>query len=114
MPEHIHDCLNCRPDMVPDFDRADPRFHGDGKCLRADGIESMVHHVFLDGSEIAYTRGAFADREGWALFAGATVAEVHTCPTCTTRDADGFLVSAPVCVEPRFGAVTVVHLEAQF
>lgn len=100
MLEHVHGCLNCQPEMVPDFDRADPRYHGVGKCLRADGVGSTAHRVFLDDIEIAYTSGIFEGAEGWVLFSAATTADIHTCPC-------GF---ESICVEPRFGAVTVVHL----
>lgn len=103
MPEHIHGCLNCRPEMVPDFDPADSRYHAYptkcGTTLRAT----------VNGVEPGYHKGVFEGEDGWVLFAGATTDEIHTCPNCTTRDADGFLIGHTVCVEPRFGHVAVIH-----
>jgi hypothetical protein len=85
MAEHVHGCLSCRPDMVPDFSKDDPRHNV---------------HAFISGIEISYTRGIFEGREGWVLYAGDNKAdEIHPCP-CSR---------ASVCVEPRFGGVTVLH-----
>jgi hypothetical protein len=106
MPEHVHRCLSCTPDMVPDFDRADPRYHEGEKC-------GSILNVTLDGQEISYTRGIFEGREGWVLFAGADTESVHHCPTCTTRTDEGFIARYEVCVEPLFGVVTVEHSEAR-
>lgn len=92
MSEHVHACLNCQPDMVPDFDRADPRYHGAPKCLpgRSHGP------AMVDGAPVSYTNGVFEGPEGWALFAGATDEDVHRC-AC----------GAWSCVEPRFGHVEI-------
>lgn len=92
MAKHVHGCLDCRPDMVPDHEASDPRFHDYPKC-------GITFRVTLDGADQGYTRGAFEGREGWVLCAGATVDDVHVCP-CG---------SDTVCVEPRFGAVAVSH-----
>jgi hypothetical protein len=98
MSEHVHGCLTCRPDMVPDFDRADPRYHGLEKC----GLGLAHGPAIVDGSPVAYTSGVFEAAEGWALFCGATIDDVHSCPTC---DPNGRLAS--ICVEPRFGRVEI-------
>ena len=94
MPEHVHGCLTCRPDLVPDFDRADPRYHGYPKCHGSDWGT-----VLLDGEPIAYTSGVFEGPDGWVLFAGLPGNDVHTCPC----DGGG------ACVEPRFGHVGMRH-----
>src|SRR4051812_44619555 len=97
MTEHVHGCLSCRPDMVPDFDRADPRYHDGEKCPRY-----RWGAVLPDGAEPGFTKGVFEGAEGWVLYAlggpGDTDA-MHQCPC-----------KASVCVEPRFGVVTVEHL----
>lgn len=95
MPEHVHRCLACTPGMVPDFDRADLRYHVGGKCVH------RIKQVLIDGIDIGYTAGAFEGPEGWALFAGTReqMGLIHQC-TC----------GAGVCVEPRFGVVTVEHM----
>ena len=99
---HTHGCLNCRPDMVPDFTRDDPRYHDGNKCQSG-------FCVLIDGSDVRYTCGAFEGPEGWARFAGASAVDIHECPTCTTRDAAGFIEHWETCVEPRFGFVVVQH-----
>jgi hypothetical protein len=95
MAEHVHGCLNCRPDMVPDFDRADPRYHDGSKC------GSGMFSVRVDGVEPGYTCGVYEGAEGWALVAGSTteVVHVHSCAGGTD-----------VCYQPRFGKVEVTHL----
>jgi hypothetical protein len=94
MSEHIHGCLTCRPDMVPDFDADDPRYHKSGKCSH-----SYSHGpAMVDGIPVSYTNGVFEGPEGWALFAGATTADIHKC-ACGTWS----------CVEPRFGHARGEH-----
>ena len=108
MMEHIHGCLTCRPDMVPDFSRDDPRYHiyvSSSKCASA-------FRVLVDGIDVGYTQGAFEGPEGWALVAGADVEKVHDCPNCTAdREYQGYQVAdrQRVCVEPRFGRVVAQH-----
>jgi hypothetical protein len=91
--------------MVPDFDRADPRYHDGSKC--GHPIIALV-----DGADPGYTNGIFEGPEGWVLSAahGYDAEQLHQCPNCTTYDADGCIEHAAVCVEPLFGAVTVEHL----
>lgn len=96
--EHVHRCLSCAPDMVPDFDRADPRYHDSGKCHQGG---RLFHAVTIDGAEISYTSSHFEDSEGWALFVGATADDMHMC-SCGSKS---------MCSEPRFGVVTSRHLE---
>lgn len=109
MAEHVHGCLICRPDMVPDFDRDDPRYHDGEKC-------GATLRATVDGVVPGYHKGVFEGVDGWVLLAceGFDAALVHECPTCTTRgpaDAGGFrpLERYEVCVEPRFGNVAVIH-----
>lgn len=109
MSEHVHGCLTCRPDMVPDFSRDDPRYHDGVKC-------GAPLQATVDGVVPGYHRGVLEGPEGWVLLAceGFNTALVHECPTCTTREpaeADGFrrLLHYEVCVEPRFGNVAVIH-----
>ena len=94
MAEHVHGCLTCRPEMVPDFSRDDPRYHSYAteKCRSA-------FRVLVNGADAALTRGVFEGREGWALIAGNTTADVHDCPRGSWSP----------CIEPRFGTVTVIH-----
>jgi hypothetical protein len=96
--EHVHGCLNCRPDMVPDFDKDDPRYHDSQKCANHRSHGPAV----VNGAPVSYTRGVFEGTEGWALFCGATSGDVHSCPTC---EPDGRLQH--ICVEPRFGCVEI-------
>lgn len=98
MSEHVHGCLTCMPDMVPDFDRDDPRYHDGEKCVH------RITKVLVDGVEIGYTKGIFEGPEGWALFVGKDASEVHHC-SCFNRDT----LQGMVCLEPRFGVVTVEH-----
>lgn len=109
MPEHVHGCLNCRPDMVPAFDRADPRYHAYPKC-------GSTLAVTVNGKDAGYTNGAFEGPEGWALLCaeGTLNADlVHPCPTCKDglpKDAEGFTIGEwPLCVTPVFGRVDVIH-----
>lgn len=107
MADHVHGCLSCRPDMVPDFDRADPRYHDGEKCGR-------LLSVTLDGNPTGYTAGVFEGDEGWILQASETLdaSLVHPCPNCTTYTAyegERFVDRWEPCVEPRFGRVAVVH-----
>jgi hypothetical protein len=104
MAEHVHGCLNCRPDMVPDFSRDDPRYHDGTKCRTADGRRPLNWIVSIDGVTLGYTSGVFEGREGWALYAGEPdrAVLIHHCPN--SRDCG-------VCVEPRFGVITVEHNE---
>lgn len=107
--EHVHGCLNCRPDIVPDFDKADPRYHGAETC------GTVVHGpAMVDGVPVSYTQGVFEGLEGWALFVGVTAADVHPCPTCatcyTTTQGDPYYSTDSwdhICIEPRFGYVTI-------
>lgn len=94
MTEHVHGCLSCKPDMVPDFDRADPRYHDSEKCGHLAHGPAMVN-----GAPVSYTDGVFEGAEGWALFAGATVDDVHSC-SCTDAWEHH-------CAEPRFGHVEI-------
>lgn len=89
MSEHVHACLSCRPDMVPDFDPTDPRYHRTDKCGASHGP------ALVGGVPVTYTAGVFEGPEGWALFCGATADEVHAC-SCTN-----------LCAEPRFGRVEI-------
>jgi hypothetical protein len=98
MTEHIHRCLSCTPDMVPAFDRADPRYHDGEKCVH------RITKVLVNGAEIGYTQGAFEGPEGWALFVGADIHEVHPCACYDRSTGQGM-----TCQEPRFGVVTVEH-----
>jgi hypothetical protein len=106
MAEHVHGCLNCRPDMVPDFSKDDPRYHDRDKC----GVGFIAR---LDGADLGYTRGVFEADEGWALLCAQGTYDadlVHDCPNCTTRGADeGWIDHHEVCIEPRFGKVEVIH-----
>lgn len=99
MSEHIHGCLTCRPDMVPDFSRDDPRYHDGGKCVH------RILRVTVNGAEPGYTQGAFEGPEGWVLFVGANAGEVHPC-ACFNRETG----QGTTCQEPRFGVVTVEHM----
>ncbi len=100
MTDHIHGCLNCRPDMVPDFSRDDPRYH-DGQNCR-DEEHGFSAYAFVDGVDAHYFTSAFEGTEGWVLHAGyrEQTGQIHGCPC------DG-----GVCVEPRFGRVEVRHVE---
>lgn len=108
MSEHVHGCLNCRPEMVPDFSRDDPRYH-DGEKSGHDWA------ALVDGVDVGYTRGVFEGSEGWALVAGPgyDIERVHHCPNCTTYRVldDGYEVfdEHQVCVEPCFGVVTIIE-----
>lgn len=104
MSEHVHGCLNCRPDMVPGFNRDDPRYHG-AHCA------APSFRVKVDGVEPGYTNGAYEGAEGWALLAsrGFVPGSVHECPNCTIRRSDGLLAHYANCVEPIFGNVEVIH-----
>lgn len=97
MTEHIHRCLSCRPDMVPDFDRNDPRYHDGEKC--GHGLTIRV-----DGVELSYTKGAFEGHEGWVIFAGESIEAIHPCSCADRTTGQGM-----TCLEPRFGHVEVVH-----
>jgi hypothetical protein len=109
MTEHIHGCLNCRPDMVPDLDRDDPRYHDGQKC-------GSTLRATVDGVVPGYHKGVFEGPDGWVLLAceGFEAGLIHECPNCTTRgpaEEDGYrpLLHHEVCVEPRFGHVEVIH-----
>jgi hypothetical protein len=99
MSEHIHRCLDCTPDMVPAFDQEDPRYHAGGKCVHPI-TKVMVNGVVVEG----YTQGVFEGPEGWALFVGTNVHEVHPC-ACHNRET----WQGMTCQEPLFGVVTVEH-----
>jgi hypothetical protein len=108
MPEHVHGCLNCRPDMVPDFDPADSRYHNRSDLKKC----ASTFSVLVDGAAVGCTQGAFEGAEGWALSAGAEVGDIHECPACTTYTmvrGDRVIEHLAVCVEPRFGHVEVHH-----
>lgn len=100
--DHVHGCLACRPDMVPDFQKADRRYHSYEVC-------GTTLAVRLDGIDPGYTDGVYEGNEGWVLFVGVTHEEIHACPNCLVRDADGFLAHHTLCVEALFGRVTVIH-----
>ncbi len=105
MAEHVHGCLNCRPEMVPDFDRTDPRYHDYEKC-------AVTLRATVDGAVPGYHKGVYEGADGWVLLAceGFDASLVHECPTCTTYDdLRGSVGTYSVCVEPRFGTVAVVH-----
>lgn len=99
MSEHVHGCLNCRPDMVPDFRKDDPRYHDGEKC-RTGRDFAQIHRVTLNGAELAWTHGHFEGTEGWALFIGEAINLAHPC-SC---------VNGGVCVEPCFGVVASEHM----
>jgi len=108
MTEHVHGCLNCRPDMVPDFSKDDPRYHAYEKC-------GATLRVMVGGRDAGYTRGAFEGFEGWALVVAADgrAESVHDCPSCSgplpaiEGSVPGYQHS--ICMEPRFGRVGVIH-----
>jgi hypothetical protein len=107
MPEHVHGCLNCRPEMVPDFSRDDPRYHAYEKC-------GVTLRATVDGVVPGYHKGVFEGAEGWVLLAceGFDAERVHDCPNCTTyHDYEGYPVADTysVCLTPRFGKVGVIH-----
>ncbi len=101
---HTHGCLNCRPDMVPDFTRDDPRYHDYETC-------GVTLQATVDGVVPGYHKGVYEGADGWVLLAseGLDTSLIHDCPTCTTRDAEGFIAHHEVCVEPLFGRVEVIH-----
>jgi hypothetical protein len=90
---HIHGCLNCRPDMVPDFTRDDPRYHDGEKCLH-------LVYALLDGADPGYTTGIFEGPDGWVLSVddGYDTSTVHQC-SC----------GEGTCAVPRFGNVEARH-----
>jgi hypothetical protein len=111
MTEHIHGCLICRPDMVPDFSRDDPHYHDGQKC--ANGWLAVT----VNGEPIAYTIGMYEGAEGWVLYAGYPAENVHPCPNhftyLTTTQGEPYLPIGAwdhICVEPRFGRVEVDHI----
>lgn len=103
MTEHVHGCLICRPDMVPDFSHDDPRYCDGAKCR--DAGHGGICYAFVDGVDVHYCLAAFEGPEGWALHAGdrGRTDLIHLCP-CGDPDRD-----AAVCVEPRFGRVEIRH-----
>jgi hypothetical protein len=109
---HIHGCLNCRPDMVPDFTRDDPRYHDGEKCGR--DVQPLIN-----GAATGYTCGMYDGPEGWVLSASERldVTLVHICPNC--YDEESGEVIPNTCLEPLFGRVEVLgchpwaHLEGQ-
>lgn len=97
MNEHVHGCLGCRPDMVPDFDRDDPRYHDGVKCGFGAACGDDIR---IDGQRfVGYTKGWFEGREGWVLVVSEErkTDQVCVCP-CDAHN---------VCLTPRFGVVTV-------
>lgn len=104
MAEHVHGCLNCKPEMVPDFSKDDPRYHAYEKC-------GVTLRATVDGIEPGYHKGIFEGVDGWVLLAceGFDAEQVHDCPSCTTRTSDAFLDRYATCLTPRFGKVEVIH-----
>lgn len=100
MTPHVHGCLNCRPAMVPDFTRDDPRYHDGDKC---------GHDVrpTINGAETGYTSGMYDGNEGWVLSASEQLDTtlVHTCPNCYDEETGTGLLNA--CLTPLFGRVEV-------
>lgn len=94
MSEHVHGCLTCRSDMVPDFDKADPRYHDGEKC-------GYTPYALIDGVDPGYTAGIFEGPAGWALVAGATTdgIDTHICASGQHN----------ACLTPVFGHVEVRH-----
>lgn len=82
--------------MVPDFDRDDARYH-DTNC-------GVNFRATIDGADAGYTKGCFEGPDGWVLFVGATLEDVHHCRCQGDLDRGNEL-----CVEPRFGYVEVIH-----
>lgn len=108
--EHVHGCLNCRPDMVPDFSKDDPRYHDSAKC-------GSTLRATVDGVVPGYHKGVLEGPEGWVLLAceGFEASLIHECPTCSTyaplAGGSGTYLTGEyhICVEPRFGHVEVIH-----
>jgi hypothetical protein len=98
--------------MVPDFHRADPRYHTYEKC-------GVTFTATVDGKPAGYTNGVFEGPEGWALVASRDrdPSQVHACPNCTTyhdieiSEGETYPVidRLSTCVEPAFGVVAVDH-----
>lgn len=101
MSDHVHGCLTCRPDMVPDFSKDDPRFHISEKCRTERGF-GQIHRVMLDGVPLVLTAGHFEGAEGWALEIAEGINAAHYCP-CDSKN---------TCVKPNFGVVASEHVEA--
>lgn len=53
--------------------------------------------VTVDGISPGYTKGVYEGSDGWILFAGKDVDEIHTC--CGDN----------VCLQLRYGNVKVIH-----
>jgi hypothetical protein len=108
MAEHVHGCLNCRPDMVPDFSRDDPRYHDYHKC-------GVAFTATVDGIAAGYTHGVFEGPEGWALVCAAdsNIESVHDCPPCSgplPDDGSGYPgYQHSICLTPAFGVIVVTH-----
>jgi len=105
MSEHVHGCLTCRPDMVPDFSRDDTRYHDGEKC-------GVTLNATVDGVSLGYHTGVFEGPDGWVLLVseGFDLEQAHYCPTCTPLDDEGFVIrTSSLCVTPRFGRVVVTH-----
>lgn len=107
MTEHVHGCLNCRPDMVPEFRRDDPRYHDYEVC-------GTTLYATVDGVKPGWHKGVFEGEDGWVLLAceGFDVEAIHACPTCTTygtHDGHPIIEQYQTCLEPRFGRVEVHH-----
>jgi hypothetical protein len=109
MTEHVHGCLSCRPDMVPDFERTDDRYHDGEKC---------DHSVYalVNGVDPGYTTGIFEGPDGWVLSAsrGYDASRVHPCPNHRQRvdeaiDPIAAIQRVEICVEPVFGNVEARH-----
>lgn len=96
---HVCQCLNCKPDIIPDYDVHDPLIHFRGKCR-------TTFKVLNNGIDVGYTSGVTKEGiEGFYLSAGESMEDIHT-HTCSSPNGE---VNYSTCLELRFGNIMVIH-----
>lgn len=98
--KHTHECLNCNPTMIPDYNLHDPLIHFLAKC-------KVTYQVLDDGKSVGLTSGVTKEgKEGFYFFAGADTEDVHLhdCSNLFSNEEE-----RNICLELRFGNITVVH-----
>jgi len=78
---HACQCVTCHPERFPGPTRSDVRVsvHHFSRRFTDTRTDGGHYDVFLDGRPFRYTIEGMTGADGWALWIGIDLAEVHLC-----------------------------------
>jgi hypothetical protein len=113
MAKHVHQCIQCHPEIIPEYDKDDPRY-------KRGNVKTGYFLTFVDDVDVGYTMGVYTGEDGWAIvpssnkggqYRSSTLEDIHDCPNCIVTHADGSVEIAYTCIEIKRGFVRIEYLK---